>query len=260
MNNKSKKKSTAAKIVFWSAFFVFAAGLAAVVYILFNSYFVPEKETVSVSSYNTQTESKRELPENPVNFTLLKQQNSDIYAWIRIPNTKIDYPVLQNPDPKDSEDEFYLHHDENKKYRFAGSIYSQKGNSTDFSDRNTILYGHNMLNGSMFQNLHKFRNADFFNSNETIYIYTPGHILTYKIFAAYKYDDRHILNAFNFSDDKVFSEYLDYVKNPKSMIVNKRDVDLDLNSKLLTLSTCIGNEGNYRYLVQGVLIKDEPTK
>ena len=68
------------------------------------------------------------------------------------------------------------------------------------------------------------------------------------------------LNSFNFSDPAVFAEYLEYVKAPKSMIVNTRPVELNTDSRLLTLSTCIGNQKNYRYLVQGVLKQDEPTK
>ena len=92
-----------------------------------------------------------------------------------------------------------------------------------------------------------------------IYIYTPGHVLTYEICAAYRYDNRHILNSFNFKDPKVFEDYLETVKNPKSMISRTREVELNKDSKILTLSTCIGNH-DYRYLVQGVLVKDELTK
>jgi hypothetical protein len=104
------------------------------------------------------------------------------------------------------------------------------------------------------------RAAHFFEENEYIYIYTPGHILTYRIIAAYKYDSRHLLNTIDYSDNTVFEDYLNYIKNPTSMMVNKREVELDLDSKILTLSTCIGDEKDYRYLVQGVLIKDERTK
>ena len=117
-----------------------------------------------------------------------------------------------------------------------------------------------MLNGTMFQNLHKFRDPQFFNDNQYIYVYIPGHILTYRIVAAYKYDSRHLLNTIDYSDNTVFEDYLNYIKNPTSMMVNKREVDMDLDSKILTLSTCIGDEVDYRYLVQGVLVKDEKTK
>ena len=117
-----------------------------------------------------------------------------------------------------------------------------------------------MLNGSMFRDLHKFRKDEkFWNDNKYIYVYTPGHILTYEICAAYRYDNRHILNSFDFSDAAVFEEYLQTVRDPKSLIRRTRQIELNKNSKILTLSTCISNPA-YRYLVQGVLIKDEPTK
>lgn len=255
-NKKQKGNKGLQKTFFYLFLILFVLGLVALIYIVINSY-LPQRQNVVSGSSATSTQSEAPLPENPIDFATLKATNSDVYAWIRIPGTVIDYPVLQ---ATDQDDDFYLNHDLDKKYKFAGSIYSEKKNSKDFSDRNTVLYGHNMLNGTMFQNLHKFRNADFFEENQYIYIYTPGHILTYKIIAAYKYDSRHLLNTFDYSDNTVFKDYLDYIKNPSSMMVNKREAELDLNSKILTLSTCIGDEKDYRYLVQGVLIKDEPTK
>lgn len=255
MSEKSKK-TVFKKVVFSFLIAVSVLCFATIVFIVFNSY-IGEKNEVVSSSNISSTVSEAPLPENPINFEELQQTNSDIYAYIKIPGTVIDYPVVQ---ATYEDDDFYLNHDLNKKYKFAGSIYSEKKNSKNFTDRNTVLYGHNMLNGTMFQNLHKFRNKEFFEQNQYIYIYTPDHILTYKICAAYKYDSRHLLNTIDYSDNTVFEDYLNYVKNPTSMMVNKREVDLNLGSKLLTLSTCIGDEKNYRYLVQGVLIKDEPTK
>ena len=87
----------------------------------------------------------------------------------------------------------------------------------------------------------------------------PYHKLTYKIYAAYVYDDRHILNCFDFTNDKVLKEYFNYTLNPDSLTKNTRKVKLDLNSKIITLSTCTNGAENTRYLVQGVLTKDEQT-
>lgn len=196
--------------------------------------------------------------ENPIDFDKLQEINADLYAWIKIPNTSIDYPVAQAYYEADS---FYLDHNIYKEYEFAGTIYTEKKNSKDFSDPNTVLYGHNMLNGTMFQNLHYFQDPVFFNENDTLYIYTPGHILTYRIFAAYQYDDRHILNSFDFSDEAVFAQYLEDCLNPRSMLCNVReDTTLTTDDKIITLSTCLGSNKSVRYLVQGVLIKDERTR
>lgn len=193
--------------------------------------------------------------DNPIDFESLRKENSDIYSWIYIPNTSVNYPVLQSH----VDDNFYLDHDANQNYSYSGSIYSQICNSRDYSDRVTVLYGHNMANGSMFATLHRFYDSQFFSQNKYIYVYTPDRKLTYEIVSAFEYDDRHIMNSFDFSDDKVFSDYLDMIQNPHSVSVNKRDTKLTTDDKIIVLSTCL-NSGDGRYLVQGVLKKDEPTK
>ena len=87
----------------------------------------------------------------------------------------------------------------------------------------------------------------------------PNEKLTFKIYAAYVYDDRHILNSFDFSDPDILRKYQKYTLNPESIAKNTRKVSLNKNSKILTLSTCTNGAENTRYLVQGVLIKDEQT-
>ena len=94
-----------------------------------------------------------------------------------------------------------------------------------------------------------------------MYIYLEKRKLTYEIVSAYIYDDRHIMNSFDFKDNKVYSEWLKEALNPRSVTSNvRKDVSLNLNSKMLVLSTCLNGGGDGRYLVQGVLIKDEQTK
>jgi len=183
----------------------------------------------------------------------LKEKNDDIYAWITIPETNVDYPIVQSYSESDA---FYLDHNINKNYDINGAIYTEKLNNTDFSDPVTVIYGHNMIDGSMFQTLHKFRDKEFFEKNKYIYIYTPGRTLTYTIVAAYKGDNRHLLNSYDFTDDEVLEKYYDSVSSPNSLECNTREYDLKKEDKIITLSTCIGNETEYRYLVQGVLTDD----
>lgn len=214
------------------------------------------KKETEVLSTNKETET--ELPDNPIDFSSLQQTNSDVYSWIEIPDTNIDYPVVQAN--KDEDDLFYLDHNIDKKYEFAGMIFSQKKNSKSYQDPVTVLYGHDMKNGSMFRDLHKFEEKEFFDSHDTIYIYTPGHILTYKIISAYVYDNRHILNTFNFYMEEDLMEYFDSILEPKSMTCNVRaGASLSADDKILTLSTCTSSDSQ-RYLVQGVLTNDERTK
>ena len=201
--------------------------------------------------------SSGELPENPIDFAALQEKNPDIYAWIYIPNTNIEYPVVQS---REQDDTYYLNHNAYREKTSAGAIFSEKLNSKDFTDPNTVLYGHNMKNGTMFRTLRNFMKKDFFDANPNMYIYTPGHILTYEIFSVYRYDDRHILNSFNFSDKTVYAEYLEYATNPTSVIRNVREgVEVTADDTILTLSTCMNN-GKNRLLVQGVLTNDQLTK
>ena len=194
-----------------------------------------------------------------LSFDELTEINSDIYAWIYIPGTNVDYPVAQANSNRD--DSFYLSHNIYKEYQFSGTIYSELKNSLDFHDPVTVLYGHNMLNGSMFATLHYFSDEDFFNSHTTCFVQTKDKLYTYLIYSAYVYDDRHILNSFNFSDEKVFQEYLDYTLDPRTYSgLVRKGVKLDKNSRILTLSTCTNGGGDTRYLVQGVLIDEQPRK
>ena len=242
---------------------VFLLGIATLAVIAVIHWFPllspsPAKPTPP-SSTQTTTTTAVELPENPIDFAALKEQNDDIYAWIRVPGTEVDHPVLQSSDTEP--EDFYLNHDINKKYKFAGSIYSQRINLSDFTDANTVLYGHNMCdNKTMFSSLLRYRKKAFFDENRYIYIYTPGHILTYTIYAAYRYDNRHILYSFDCNNREVFEEYVEITKNPKTTIKNIRDdIDVTADDRIITLSTCITND-NYRYLIQGVLTDDQPTR
>lgn len=196
--------------------------------------------------------------QNPINFAELKEQNPEVYAWIYVPGTDVNLPVVQST----TDDNFYLNHNIDGDYAVEGAIYSQSMNAADFSDPVTVLYGHNLVNGSMFSTLHYFENEDFFAQHDTMYIYTLGHILTYKVVSAYQYDDRHILNSFDFSDPSVVRTYFDYVMAPNSLVENVRQgVTLQTTDKIVQLSTCTDtvNHTDTRYLVTGVLTDDQPT-
>ncbi len=139
----------------------------------------PQTEPVSV---DTDADDGL-LPESvlPDDFLSLMDVNPEVYAWITIPETNVNYPVLQSSE----DDNFYLNHNVYKNYSFPGAIYSQSCNKLDWSDRVTVLYGHNMLDGSMFATLHKFENQSFFEENPYFYIYTADRKLTYEIVTAF---------------------------------------------------------------------------
>ena len=140
------------------------------------------------------------------------------------------------------------------------SLQAINVNSKDFSDPVTLVYGHNMRNDTMFCMLHEFEDKEFFDNNEYFYIYTPNRKLTYRIVSALKYDNRRITTAFDFSDESQIKDYQYSIMNPKFNLFNSRDIVLKPEDKIVTLSTCVANKPSYRYLVNGVLIKDEPTQ
>ena len=192
----------------------------------------------------------------PVDFAGMWEINKDVYAWITVPGTVIDYPILQHA----TDNTYYLNYNIDGSYGYPGCIYTENLNSKDFTDNNTVIYGHNMKNGSMFSGLHKFEDASFFEENTKVYIYTPEKEYTYTIFAAYIYDDRHLLYSFDFANEQVYATYLEDIQNMRSMNAQLReDITVTAEDKIITLVTCIGNQPDKRLLVQAVLNQDEST-
>ena len=223
---------------------------------LYNRYMIERPVETTTS---TGIESTEPRAENPIDFASLQEQNGDIYAYIKVPDTVVDYPIVQSPD----DDAFYLRHSaEDKSWSASGAIYTEFANNKDFNDRVTVIYGHNGYGDTFFTTLHKFESEEFFNSHPYFYIYTPDRKLTYQIISAFKYDDRHIMNSFNFSNGDEFLEFQQYILNPTSALKNVRtelETTVDIDSRIAVLSTCITNQKSSRYLVCGVLINDEKT-
>ena len=164
-----------------------------------------------------------------------------------MPGTNIDYPILQASTGKD--DDFYLHHDIKKKYSFAGSIYTRRANRKDLSDRLTVLYGHNMINGSMFGTVRKFEDEDFFKTHKEFYIYMPQKILRYRIVAYMIADDTDILDRYQANNELGFEAYVKDLKKARNI---RKKEKIKPDDSIVTLSTCDSKSGNRR-LLQGVL-------
>lgn len=192
-----------------------------------------------------------DIPDRNVDITAMQEnENPDIYAWITVPGTEIDYPVLQHP----SELDYYLQYNIDHSKGYPGCIYSQYINSLEWDDPNTVLYGHNMKNGSMFAGLHFYEDPDFLTENPYIYIFTQGYVRVYHIFGAYEYDNRHLLLTRDMWDEEVFADYLEEVKGLSGMRDNfLEDVPVSAGDRVLTLETCVANKPDRRYIVQAVL-------
>ncbi|MBQ4562399.1 MAG: class B sortase [Clostridia bacterium] len=194
-----------------------------------------------------------------VDFGSMYDINPDIHAWITVPGTPIDYPVLQSQ----VSDLYYERRSYTGAHSVSGCIFTQYYNRPDFSDRNTVLYGHYMLDGTFFGSLHNYKDPEFFNNNRYIYITLPDRVLVYEIFAAYETDNRHVLTLCNYSDDEDYLRYLESCLNPSTMVRTIREgTQLSANDRIITLSTCVSyyTYSSRRYLVQGVLIADVETQ
>ena len=208
---------------------------------------VEENDEGSEAEPETLEETEVEY-QSPINFTELKKEYPDAYAWIHIDDTRIDYPIMQHP----TDDSYYLSHSADGTPSKAGAIFTETLNSKTFTDPNTVVYGHNMRNGSMFRTLHKFEDRDFFDSHDEILIYTPTAEIHFKIFAAYKFDNRHLLSHINFWDPEVYAAYLEDIRSQNSPNAYVRtDVPVSKDNCILTLSTCTGDPDR-RYIVQAV--------
>ena len=186
----------------------------------------------------------------PIDFDYLQSLNSDVIGWIVVEGTDIDYPVLYDT----STDMYYLYHNYQGTYTLDGSIFMQDYNTSDFSDFNTVLYGHTLDDG-MFSQLHRFEEQDFFDTYNTIVIYTNDRKLTYRVFAAYDRDDTHIMAYYDISTPETRQAYLDEIFTHDGLF--DLEVSVSEEDHILSLSTCNGYLYE-RYIVQCVLISDEP--
>lgn len=210
-----------------------------------------EKEPESV----TEEPTPEPTPEVviPIDFASLQERNPVIYAWIQITDSVVDYPIVQSA----SDNTYYLNHTVEGAGGLPGSIYTENLNRTDFTDKNTVIYGHNMKDGSMFGGLHQYTDPAYMESHPEIYIYTPEHKYTYRVFAAVTYDNRHILNTYGSNDEAGFQEFLDSLASVRNMASHfSSEVEAALDDRIITLSTCNGNS-EQRFLVEAVLIHEE---
>ena len=212
---------------------------------------VVKEEPKPVEEPEPEPESTVEIP---IDFAALQQQNPDVYAWIQVPGTEVDYPILQSS----NDNTYYLNHTIDGEEKKEGAIFTENYNTKTFEDPNTVIYGHDMKNGSMFQSIHKYMDRSFFDNNRDIVIYMPDQILHYKIFAAYLTDNRHLLMNYNFWSKDEYQQYLNSIFSMRDMnAFIDTSTEVTTEDKIITLSTCYAGISTQRYLVQAVLVSIE---
>ncbi|MGG7161213.1 class B sortase [Clostridium baratii] len=212
--------------------------------IIFSLYKVISKVVDYKESKNTY-EKVREVKNNSNNFSEeLIKINEDYKMWLEVPNTNIDYPVVQGED-----NDFYLNHDFDKKKSSSGAIFIDYKNNID-KDKNIIIYGHNMKNKSMFQNLMKFKDEEFWKENNKIILTIDGKRYEYEIFSSYISNAKDIDLKTNFEND---DEYLKYIDDIKKRSIFHRDMNIKSNDRIITLSTCSYEKDDARMIIHGRL-------
>ncbi|MGG7325825.1 class B sortase [Clostridium baratii] len=212
--------------------------------IIFSLYKVISKVVDYKESKNAY-EKVREVKNNSNNFSEeLIKRNENYKMWIEVPNTNINYPVVQGED-----NDFYLNHDFNKKKSSSGAIFIDYKNNID-KDKNIIIYGHNMKNKSMFQNLMKFKDEEFWKENNKIILTIDGKTYEYEIFSSYISNAKDIDLKTNFEND---DEYLKYIDDIRKKSIFHRDMNIKSNDRIITLSTCSYEKDDARMIIHGEL-------
>ena len=190
-------------------------------------------------------------PPIEVDFDKLKSVNDDVVGWIYVDALPdISYPIVKGKD-----NQTYLHQTYEKNYNFAGTIFVDYENSGDFSDCNTLVYGHNMKNGSMFGHLKKFREDDkLYKQDKYFWILTPERNYRYEIITAYTTGVNSDTYTLFKGPGEEFEKYLETIKGYSE--IQTDDTDLTIKDKIVTLSTCTGNEST-RFVVQGKRVDAE---
>ncbi len=196
----------------------------------------------------TENGQTKQLPlmTNPIDFDELRAINEEIIGWIRIGGIDVSYPIAKGAD-----NDFYLHRTFEKQYNFAGCIFLNYSNSSYFTDQNSIVYGHNMKNGSMFGTLKKFKDQELYDKNPYFWIFTPTLIYQYRIFSAREIALSGKLDVYTtrFTEED-FQKFIDTAIAQSQ--IDAHDPEITAADRIVTLSTCTGNDAT-RFILQGKL-------
>lgn len=198
---------------------------------------------------------------NPLSFDELRAMNSDVIGWIDVYDTKIDYPILHSKEDAD----YYLSRTPLKEFEATGSIYMDQSNQRNFSDFNTILYGHHMSGHSMFGDVDLFKDRQFFNTHEYADLYySPTGEAPF-------IGEHHGVQFFAFISTQAYDNLLyspgvktvevqqNYLNHLLAIADFKRDVDVSTSDRILVLSTCSEDNTNGRFVLVGRILDAEAT-
>lgn len=250
MSRKKKSGHTKEKRGF--AFYIFPL-ISLIVAIWCISYIIKwvgqngANKEVLESIIGDTVEVDEETGETQIDFAKLKQKNSDTVGWLKVNGTNVDYPIVQAVD-----NDYYMTRNFNKEDNVAGWLFVDYRMKLDGTDKNIVIYGHNMKDGSMFGDLKKkAKSKEWYNNEENLNIIfqTETEIRTYKVFSTYEKEKETYYTKASFASNEEYQTFLDTLK---SRSVKDFGINLTTNDKILTLSTCASNSNN-RVVVHAVL-------
>lgn len=202
-----------------------------------------------VDSVQTTPEPDKEEKQeyvSPIDFASLKAQNSDIYSWIKIPGTCVDFPIVSRA----GDNSYYLRRDFTGAFDWNGCIFTENYNSLTFEDKVTVIYGHNIKSGTMFGDLIQYTDREYFNANDSMTIYLPDGQKEYTLVAAVTFDNRHLLHYNDYNDPEQFESLAYQLLNTRNLTTTVADgAVIDKDDRLVILSTCYYNQKDKRFLV-----------
>lgn len=229
--------------VFFLLFLVAAVQLGKMAYDYYQGDKLYDKAT---EEYLRSDSSKQEGPGITVDFAALKEVNPEIIGWIVIPDTAVNYPLLQTTD-----NNYYLKHTYDRTYSDFGSIFLASECTFDFSDLHTLIYGHNTKNGSMFGSLKKYKDKAYLEAHPNIYIVQENRILEYKIISAFTAETSDDVYLLSFATEGDYYYWLQKITALSE--VESGTEELPVDSKVITLSTCTSRTQTERFTVNAVL-------
>lgn len=201
----------------------------------------------NVEKYSVETQPQE--TERMLKVKELKTQNSDIVGWLEIPDTSINYPVLQGLD-----NEYYMTHNYKKQKSKNGSIFLSKDYDWELPSSNLLIYGHNLNNGTMFQELLKYSNKSFFEEHPKIRFTTELDDSEYEIISVFKSrvyykSEKNVFRYYFFVNAETEQEYNDFIYNAKKESLYDIDATAKFGDQLMTLSTCSYHVKDGRFAV-----------
>lgn len=191
-----------------------------------------------------------------VDIKALQAENPDVFAWLYIPGTEIDDPVLQSEEA----DDYYESHNKFGTLSEEGALYTELANLKNMCDFNTVIHGKTASDGSsgLFKDLYLFADPDFFDSHEEVYLYIEGNLLTYEIFAAYEREDTSLIRTYDFTYLAGCQMFLDDLYDTRSMSMNLREGwdNVSPYHFLITLTTKKEEKPDKQFVVVAALVGD----